>query len=268
MGDTSEEDLEQEASDEALMLIKYAAKEFLNSDTNDNAIETEEDDVNTNKKSAVSLLLDNRETESKEKLEAEDKEVEEIFKDQEAVRKVSGGQVGTKRKVTLDHWEVAKEAEAKRRPIQSHWRQISTGEWVEVGAHLTGYKLRKEGGFCRLKEGHHFLTNREAMLSYCRSDQTNTALHCTAVSLALLHLSRAALQPSLQGGCTDEEREEAAGDAQHPPGPGDQGQGERRQDSFITTSSIAAPGGGEQEPPDPPLLLLLVVPLEWGQVGN
>ena len=201
MGDTSEEDLEQEAPDEALMLIKYAAKEFINSDTNDNAIETEDHDTNLNKNVAGSLLLS--EKEPKENLEADDKEVEDIFKDQEAAKKVSAGQVGTKRKPTLDHWEVAKEAQVKRRPIQSHWRQISTGEWVEVGAQLTGYKLKKEGGFCRLREGHHFISNREAMLSYCRSDITNTALHCTALHCtALLHYCTTALHCTALNYCT------------------------------------------------------------------
>ena len=170
MGDTFDEDLEQEATDEALMVIKYAAKEFLNSDTNDNGIKTEDADTNMN--------TENKNTTDKENLEADDKEVEDIFRDQESAKRVvAPGQVGTKRKPTLEHWEVAKEAEAKRRPILSHWQQISTGEGVEVGAQLTGYKLKKEGGYCRVREGLHFVSNREAMLSYCRSDCTVTMVN-------------------------------------------------------------------------------------------
>ena len=40
-----------------------------------------------------------------------------------------------------------------------------SGEWVEVGfkSDLTGYKLKKLGGYVKIKEEHHFINNLTKM---------------------------------------------------------------------------------------------------------
>merc|ERR1711974_442660 len=123
----SEEDQDEEMEEkdeeiEAIMMKKYAAEGFLHSDSNDNIV-SESSDVGLKRK---------REDEEKEKVTEEGR---------------------------VDKTEDEMETESIQAPtISTSWRQaIGSNEWVEVGfkSDLTGYKLKKLGGYVKIKEEHH-----------------------------------------------------------------------------------------------------------------
>ena len=104
------------------MKEKFAASRFLN-DENDNEAE--------------------KEKESK----ADTEESVEAVKEQ------------SEEEMVAEEWRKMVEGEEVRcTPILSHWERGGEGEWREVGGKgvRTGYKLKRGGGYVRVKEGGFF----------------------------------------------------------------------------------------------------------------